>query len=123
MSFFNLVQSCLYLHKLREEENLAEIKDLQNMDANISRMSQCSQMEELKKLLSLWLNLGNLEMLFGLITSWKLGACLKLCQFRLIFPDGSGGLPGNSLLSVHFILSVRAAVAARNSPDGAMCHR
>lgn len=59
------------------------------MNTNISRMSQCSHCWRdgiLKNLQSLWLNLRNLEKLFGSIASCKLDACLKLCQFCLIFP-------------------------------------
>lgn len=42
LSFFDLVPPHLYLFRLGDGENLAEIKHFQNMNANISRMSQYS---------------------------------------------------------------------------------
>lgn len=72
LGLFDLVQYHLYLFMLADGENLSKIKHLQNMNANISRMSQCSHCYRngiAEKLLSLRLNLRNLEMLFGSITS------------------------------------------------------
>lgn len=42
LNFSDLVQSHLYQFRLGEGEDLAETKHLQNMNANVSRMSQCS---------------------------------------------------------------------------------
>lgn len=89
LGFLNLVQSHLYLFRLGGGENWQRSNNCRMETLNNSRMSQCfncCKNRIAEKLLSLGLNLRNLEMLFGSVASWKLDACLKLCQFCFIFP-------------------------------------